>query len=71
MTTSMFRTAIKERDYINVVGRSSVIGTATAILAGRSRVRMPVGALLSVPVQTSLMAYPASYTMGPGFLSRG
>jgi hypothetical protein len=34
--------------------------------AGRSRDRTPVGTRFSAPVQTSLGAHPASYTMGTG-----
>jgi len=33
-------------------------------LAGQSMDRIPVGARFSTPVQTSPVAYPASYTMG-------
>jgi len=34
--------------------------------AGRSRDRMPVGAIFSTPVQAGPGAHPASYTMGTG-----
>jgi hypothetical protein len=33
--------------------------------------RIPVGAKFSAPIQADPGAYPASYTMGTGFLSRG
>jgi len=35
------------------------------------RDRIPVGAIFSALVQTAPGAYPASYTMGTGCLSRG
>ena len=39
--------------------------------ARRSCDRIPVGARLSVPVQTGATSHPASCTVGTGFLSRG
>jgi hypothetical protein len=48
------------------VGRDSSVGIATTLRAGWSVDRIPVGARFSAPVQTGLVAYPASCTMGTG-----
>jgi hypothetical protein len=42
-----------------------------SLLAGRSEVRIPVEARFSAPVQTGPGAYPASYIMSTGSLTRG
>jgi len=41
-------------------------GNVVGIAAGRSGVRIPVGARFSAPVQTGPGAHPASRTMGSG-----
>ena len=47
-------------------GPGSVVGIATALRAGRSGYRIPVGSRFSAPVQTGPEAQPASCTMGTG-----
>ena len=47
-------------------GRGSSVGKATALLAGRSGDRIPVGERFSASSQTGPGAHPASYTMGTG-----
>jgi len=47
-------------------GRDSSVGIPTALWAGLSGDRIPMGARFSVPVQTGPGAHPASYTMCTG-----
>ena len=44
--------------------RVSVVGIATTLRAGRSGVRLPIGARFSAPVQRDSEAHPDSYTTG-------
>jgi hypothetical protein len=53
------------------VGRDSAFGISTALRAGRSGDRIPVGARFSAPAQTGRGAHPTFYTMGTGFFPGG
>jgi hypothetical protein len=53
------------------LGQDSVVGVATGYVLGRSGDRFPMSAGVFAPVQTDSGAYPASYSMGTGSLSRG
>ena len=52
------------------VGRDSAVGIATRYGLDGSGIESRWGARFSAPVQTGPGAYPASYTMGTGYLSR-
>jgi len=53
--------------YCRLSGSGSSVGIETGYgRAGRSGDRIPVGARISAPVQTSSGAHPASFTMGTG-----
>ena len=47
-----------------LLGRDSVVGTASMLRSGRSGDRFPMGARFSAPVHADPGAHPASYTMG-------
>ena len=52
--------------YVFMCGPGSAVGIATALRAGRSGDRIPLGPRFSAPVQTGPGAHPASCTMGTG-----
>ena len=54
-----------------IVGRDSVVGIATRYGLERFGDRIPMGATLSVPVQTGPGVHPVSYTSGTGSLVGG
>ena len=56
---------------INVMCGSKWAGIATRYELDSPGIESRWGARFSAPVQTGLGAYPASYTIGTGFLSRG
>jgi hypothetical protein len=50
---------------------ASSITDSSMIRASKSEDQIPAEARFSAPVQTDIEAYPTSYTMGTGSLSRG
>jgi hypothetical protein len=57
-------TQVVSHNYLGISGRTDLLR------AGRSGVRIPVEAKISVPVQLGPEAHTASCTMGSGSLSR-